>query len=114
MLRRGVVAEGGLGGVGSYLAEAASAIFKPTKSDVPWEGTASPFSGRITHHEEVARLKKVYELVQEARQVVQGAPHSPIFCPRTARGSARLSGCNAGQQAQLPPCVQTGGRFAVL
>ena len=73
-----MVAEGGLGGVGSYLAEAASAIFKPTKSDVPWEGTSSPFSGRIMHHDEVARLKKVYELVQEARQVVQGAPVPPF------------------------------------
>ena len=72
-----MVAKGGLGGVGSYLAEAASAIFKPTKSDVPWEGTAAPFSGRITHHDEVARLKKVYELVQEARQAVQGAPPPP-------------------------------------
>ena len=77
-----MVAEGGLGGVGSYLAEAASAIFKPTKSDVPWEGTASPFSGRITHHDEVARLKKVYELVQEARQVVQGGPHPKPLTPQ--------------------------------
>ena len=72
MLRSGVFAEGGKG-VGSYLAEAASAIFKPTKSDVPWEGTGSAFSGRITHHEEVARLKKVYELVKEAREAVRGA-----------------------------------------
>lgn len=72
VLRSGVFAEGGKG-VGSYLAEAASAIFKPTKSDVPWEGTGSAFSGRITHHEEVARLKKVYELVKEAREAVRGA-----------------------------------------
>lgn len=30
-------------------------------------------AGRITHHEEVSRLKKVYELVKEARQQVEGA-----------------------------------------
>lgn len=31
-------------------------------------------AGRITHHEEVSRLKKVYELVKEARQQVEGGP----------------------------------------
>lgn len=29
-------------------------------------------AGRITHHDEVARLKRVYELVQEAKQQVSG------------------------------------------
>ena len=29
-------------------------------------------AGRITHHDEVSRLKKVYELVKEARQQVEG------------------------------------------
>lgn len=29
-------------------------------------------AGSITHHEEVARLRKVYELVQDARQQVAG------------------------------------------
>ena len=29
-------------------------------------------AGRITHHEEVTRLKRVYELVQEAKQQVSG------------------------------------------
>ena len=31
------------------------------------------------HHDEVARLKKVYELVQDARQVVQGARQPPFL-----------------------------------
>ena len=32
-------------------------------------------AGRITHHDEVSRLKKVYELVKEARQQVEGQSH---------------------------------------
>ena len=79
------------GGIGNYLAEAAAATFKPTKSDVPWQGTASPFSGRITHHDGVARLRRVYELVQEAKQAVQGPP-----APRHAH--APLSPVRAGAQ----------------
>jgi uncharacterized lipoprotein YbaY len=34
-----------LSDVAKYLSEAATSIFKPTKSDVPWEGSGSPFSG---------------------------------------------------------------------
>ncbi|KAK9837236.1 hypothetical protein WJX81_000605 [Elliptochloris bilobata] len=104
-LRRGVFAEGGLGGVGSYLAEAASAIFKPTKSDVPWEGTASPFSGRITHHDEVARLKKVYELVKEARQTVQGCtdPSAANYDPSATSddGSCTFVFEEAGKEVEI-------------
>ena len=36
--------------------------------------TLSGCAGRITHHEEVSRLRKVYELVKEARQQVEGEP----------------------------------------
>ena len=41
------------------------------------------YAGRITHHDEVSRLKKVYELVKEARQQVEGQSHlwrTPLKC----------------------------------
>ncbi len=38
-------------------------------------------TGSITHHEEVARLRKVYELVQDARQQIVG---EPLFCQQPA------------------------------
>ncbi|CAK0783573.1 hypothetical protein CVIRNUC_006772 [Coccomyxa viridis] len=69
---RSLVISNGVGDVAKYLSEAASSIFKTSDSSVPWEGSGSPFSGRITHHDEVSRLKKVYELVKEARQQVEG------------------------------------------
>ena len=37
-----------------------------------WLVIGSRCAGRITHHEEVSRLRKVYELVKEARQQVEG------------------------------------------
>ncbi|CAL5220499.1 g2528 [Coccomyxa viridis] len=70
--RRSLVISNGVGDVAKYLSEAASSIFKTDDSNVPWSGSGTPFSGRITHHEEVSRLRKVYELVKEARQQVEG------------------------------------------
>ncbi|KAK9905024.1 hypothetical protein WJX75_008078 [Coccomyxa subellipsoidea] len=68
--RRGLVVSNAIGDVAKYLAEAATSIFKTSESDVPWSGT--PFTGSINHHEEVARLRKVYQLVQDARQQISG------------------------------------------
>ncbi len=103
------------GGIGNYLAEAAAAIFKPTKSDVPWQGTASPFSGRITHHDEVARLRRVYELVQEAKQAVQGPPalrraHAPLSLHTP--GSVALRRATAAPRANLERRCRLAGCFA--
>jgi hypothetical protein len=111
--RRSLIISNGVGDVAKYLSEAASSIFKTSESNVPWEGSGTPFSGggpqspckicmciilhsltvqeraqncptlarqplvyagRITHHDEVSRLKKVYELVKDARQQVEGGP----------------------------------------
>ena len=45
--------------VGKYLSEAASQIFYPTRNNVPWKTSAVEFTGRITHHEEVPRLRNL-------------------------------------------------------
>ena len=50
-------------------------------------------AGRITHHDEVSRLKKVYELVKEARQQVEGQSHlwlTSLKCAGLLLGSMRL------------------------
>jgi hypothetical protein len=57
--------------VGSYLAEAAAAIFSPKSSTEPDWGTSS-FTGEITHHNEVAKLRKLHQAVKATRQKVAG------------------------------------------
>ena len=43
---RGLVVSNALGDVAKYLSEAATSIFKPTGgSDVPWDGSGTPFTG---------------------------------------------------------------------
>ncbi|KAK9807534.1 hypothetical protein WJX72_001898 [[Myrmecia] bisecta] len=79
LVRASVVSE-----VGKYLGEAASAIFKPTgDSNVPWSGTGVPFEGRITHHDEVGRLRELYQAVKEAREKLTGCtdPSASNFNP---------------------------------
>ena len=39
-----LIVQAGLGEVGKYLSEAATAVFSPTKEDVPWSGGKSPFN----------------------------------------------------------------------
>ena len=58
----------GVGDVAKYLSEAASSIFKTSDSNVPWEGSGSPFSG-----ESYADLRPFLAL--------QTLPH---FCVATA------------------------------
>ena len=69
---RGVFAEEGVRGAFKYLAEAASAIFKPGTSDVDWSGSGSGWSGSITHHEEAQRLRQLYKIVQASREQITG------------------------------------------
>lgn len=59
--------------VSKYLAEAAAQIFHPTdESDVPWERSAEPFSGKISHHEEIDRLRQLRDVVKSARKSLEG------------------------------------------
>lgn len=43
--RRSLIISNGVGDVAKYLSEAASSIFKTSESNVPWEGSGTPFSG---------------------------------------------------------------------
>ena len=68
-----------LGDINKYLSEAASQIFSPMKDDVPW--VAEPFSGRITHHEEVSRLRHLAEEVRAARELLEGSMDEVVEDP---------------------------------
>lgn len=59
-------------GIGQYLSEAAAAIFSPQTSDVPWDGSTSGWSGDISHHNEVAKLRKLHSVIKATRQQVAG------------------------------------------
>ncbi|CAL8464278.1 g3813 [Coccomyxa elongata] len=107
--RRGLHVVNGVGDVAKYLAEAASSIFKTTESDVPWSGT--PFTGSISHHEDVARLRKVYQLVQDARQQIVGCtdPSAANYDPNATSddGSCTFVVERAGQEQELSGDLHT-------
>lgn len=42
-------------------------------TDVPWERTAEPFTGRIVHHEEVSRLRQLAEEVRTVRKQLESS-----------------------------------------
>ena len=89
------VVQAGLGDVGKYLSEAATAVFSPAKETVPWSGgtnfapcrlllvssmssscdlhATGTFSGKVSHHEgDVPRLKRLYKAVRETREQLAG------------------------------------------
>ena len=64
-------------------------------------------AGRITHHDEVSRLKKVYELVKEARQQVEGQLHFCFMSPESTGGllhvkDARIPSSNESHVPEDP------------
>ena len=74
-------------------------------------------AGRITHHDEVSRLKKVYELVKEARQQVEGKLHSWLMSPNCTGlllGSTRMLAVPRANKAfgvRTPSCATLSGRL---
>lgn len=66
---RNLCVHAGFGDVAKYLSEAASSVFSPASSEVPWSGTSSGFQGKVTHHE-VARLRTLYNQIKSAREQV--------------------------------------------
>lgn len=58
-------------------ADAARQIFSVQDSPdmPPWGGSGSSFSGSISHHEDAARLRAVYQAVKSTRESITG--HSP-------------------------------------
>lgn len=82
----------GIFGCFRYLGEAAAQIFSSTKSDVDWEGTSSPFVGSISHHNEVDRLRVLYNVVQGAKKQLEGCtnPDAANFDPNATADDGEL------------------------
>jgi len=68
--------------IGKYLGEAAASIFSPTQDTVPWGG--SSFTGDITHHEDLPRLRRLHDAIVSTRQQVAGCtdPDATNFNPQ--------------------------------
>lgn len=82
------VTKAGLGDVGKYLSEAATAVFSPAKDEVPWAG--SSFSGKVSHHEgDVPRLRRLYKAVQQTREQLAGCmdPNASNYDPNAVTDS---------------------------
>lgn len=75
---RNLVVRAGFGDVAKYLSEAASSVFSPASSEVPWSGTSSGFQGKVTHHE-VARLRTLYNQIKATREQVHPWPLQQYF-----------------------------------
>eukprot|EP00884_Botryococcus_braunii_P005403 jgi/Botrbrau1/14864/Bobra.0326s0010.1 len=100
-IARGVYASNVVSDVGKYLSEAAAAIFSPIKSDVDFP--TSDFSGRIIHHEELPRLRKLYDVVKQTRENITGCmdPEATNYDPKAIVDSGTCTYVEDGEKALL-------------